>query len=475
MRRPKRYPAALLALVTAALLLGLSWSVVTPPFQAPDENSHFGYLQHLVEAGELPGDASRPLFSTEQTQAQLYSNADQAAAQPAQPMELRRSEYERWQAVDERLEFADRADGGGANPAASNPPLYYLSVAPGYVLTRDASIFTRLWAARALSAFWLVLTVTAAWMLAREFFVDQRAAVFVAGLAALAPMITFLSGTVTPDAALFAVWTVALWLGVRCLRSGLTSRRAAALGAVVGAAILVKATSYALLPAFAFVLAVGVWRSRRILPALGAATALLAVVAPWFVGARLFERSPAAQVGVVTDAPAFNVRELASYVWQYYLPELPFMTPYPSVAESLPAYDLLIKGTVGAFGWLEIEFPEFVYLAAALCVLAVVGGLIVALVRRRRLRSEVIFLCLVALALMAGLHYSEYQQLEGGAVNFIQGRYLLPLVSVAGLAVVAAAREAPRRLSEPLLASLLAALALLNVWAMALVLERFSA
>ena len=75
-------------------------------------------------------------------------------------------------------------------------------------------------------------------------------------------MMTFLSASVTPDAMMFALWSLVLWLGVRILRRGLTWPLALALFALAGAAGCVKATSYALIPAALFVLAVGLWRLR---------------------------------------------------------------------------------------------------------------------------------------------------------------------------------------------------------------------
>src|SRR4051794_25552206 len=76
--RRLRVPAPLAALLAAVFLLGVVWALITPAFQAPDENSHFGYLQSLADASELPGDLSRPLFSTEQRLAATASGADAA-------------------------------------------------------------------------------------------------------------------------------------------------------------------------------------------------------------------------------------------------------------------------------------------------------------------------------------------------------------------------------------------------------------
>jgi hypothetical protein len=50
-RGPRR-AALLCALV--AVLNALAWSLLVPPFQVPDEESHTGYVQYLAETGKVP-------------------------------------------------------------------------------------------------------------------------------------------------------------------------------------------------------------------------------------------------------------------------------------------------------------------------------------------------------------------------------------------------------------------------------------
>lgn len=469
-------PPALGALLLLALLLGLAWTLVTPPWQSPDENSHFGYVQHLVETGEIPGDPDRPSISTEQATAATLSGADQAAAQELAPMELRPAREREYERVAREFGEEQRSDGGGLNPAAFNPPLYYLSVAPAYLVFEDASVFTRLWAMRVLSLGWLLLSVLAGWLLARELFgPDPVAKVAIAGLAGLAPMTQFIGASVTPDAALYPLWTLALAVGVRLLRLGATPRRAAALGVLVGLAVLTKATSYVLVPAAGAALLAAAWRSRSALPVLVGAAVLAVTVAPWFLLSASLDRPAAAQVGVVAGQTGFQPNEFASYLWQYYLPRLPFMTEFRTVAETLPAYDLLIKGSFGQFGWLEVQLPEWVYVVVSGAVLLTLGTLLVQLVRRRRLTLPAAYLALLTVGLLAALHLGEYPQLKGGATNFIQGRYLLPLVGVAGAALVQATRGLPEARRRQGIGALLGLLLVVDAWGLWLTLERFHA
>ena len=480
----RRPPAPAVALVVASLLLALAWAFVTPPFQAPDENGHFAYLQSLVDGGRLPGNPNRSIFATEQTAAMDRSNSDQTAAQLATKMEWSPSAWDAWLEYDRTLDHPGRANGGGPVPAASNPPLYYLYDSLGYRAAAGGDLFARLLASRLVSALLLIVTVFAAWLLAGEALRGDRLLQLAAtGLVALAPMITFLSAAVTPDAMLFAAWTVALWLGVRILRRGVNAPSAAALLAAMGVAIVVKAASYALLPGALFVLVVGLHRRRPL--ALGriagiaaaAAGGLVATAGAWFVVARLLDRPAAAQISGASSTAGTNIRELLSYVWQYYLPRIPGQNAFPTVAHTLPAYDIWFKGVWGTFGWTELLFHNRVYLLLLLLSVVVVIAAASELWRTRASADKAIgaFLALVSISLFAGLHWSEYHLIKSGAGNFNQGRYLLPLAGVAGVVLAIGIRRLAPRRRPVAVAAVLGGLFALQVFALAISFTRFDA
>ena len=51
----------LIAFVNAAI-----WGVVVPPFQVPDEISHFGYAQYLAETGKPPPQGPGAQYSPQE-------------------------------------------------------------------------------------------------------------------------------------------------------------------------------------------------------------------------------------------------------------------------------------------------------------------------------------------------------------------------------------------------------------------------
>jgi 4-amino-4-deoxy-L-arabinose transferase-like glycosyltransferase len=396
--------------------------------------------------------------------------------------------YARWQADEKRLPGTAREDGGGPNPASTNPPLYYLYEAPAYLVAKAGDIYDRLYLMRVWSALLALVTATGAWLLAGELFDRRRSLQLVAAaVAGLQPMVTFLSAAVTPDSLLFALWTVALWLGVRVLKSGLTLGTGCALMAVVGLAVVTKASSWALVPAALIALGVGAHRLRatgqpRV--AVLVAAALLAFAIPaggWLVTAKALDR-PA--VNKVATAPGkasptitnFNVRELGSYVWQFYLPRLPFQNRFGGMP-GYPAYTVWVKTGWAAFGWLEVRFPQWVYaLLGAFTLAALLGAFAFLWSRRMDVDLAVVaFLAAVVLALLAGLHWTEFRTLVGGTGPFNQGRYLLPLIGLMGSAVAAAVALVPERRRPAVAGLVLGGLFALQAFSLAIVAGRFYA
>jgi 4-amino-4-deoxy-L-arabinose transferase-like glycosyltransferase len=178
------------------------------------------------------------------------------------------------------------------------------------------------------------VSVLGAWLLAGEVLGRRRLLqTAAAAVPALAPMFTFISASVSPDGMLYAVWTLALWLGVRAVKRGVPLLDGAAFFALVGLACTVKATSYALLVPTAFVAVLGLlarrpWRLGGLLRfAVAAAVPMALTLGAWVVVARATDHSAAAQVSAaaVAGTPAgggsagqggTNWREFASYLWQ---------------------------------------------------------------------------------------------------------------------------------------------------------------
>ena len=452
----RRLPLPLALLLGVVAVFGTGWSMMTAPWQTPDEIAHFAYVQTIAENGRLPGKQGDH-YSTELQQATIVTNS--------QPTIFHRYAHPEWARSRERVydreeEKLNRENGGGNQPSASYPPLYYAYLSVFYLAGKEGDIFLRLGLMRLGSMLWLLVTVVGVWLLAGQLFSRRRLPQLVAAATAgLWPMLGHVSAGVNPDGMLYALWTLALWAGVVILREGLTARRAAVFGAFVGLATITKVSALVLVPPALLLLAWAAWRGRDrralIAAALGAA-ALALPTAAWTGYSIASERvvyAQAAEIGETDVGRGFNAREFASYLWQFYLPRQDWQTDinhHVPVISELPLYNTWIGMSWGTYGWVTNWYKPWAYrIFAAITALITLLFLLTAALRRRwlrdrRSREPALFLAMVAAITVAALHWTDYQFYIVGKGLFAQGRYLFPLVGIGAAIVAYALTSLPR-------------------------------
>jgi MFS family permease len=448
--RPPPVPAPLKWLLAAVAITGVAWVLVVPPWQVPDEDAHFAYVQTIAELHRRPADDGRPALeaqkSSEQDLAERASGFLRSYQRlDAHPEWAERPERE-WRATPE----PSQEDGGGANAAGNNLPAYYLYAAVPYVIASGGDVLDRLYATRLFSVPLLLLFAVSVWLLAGEVLGrDRHAQLLAAAVAGLVPMATFVGSAVTPDAMLLPLWGLWFWLAARTLRR-LQWRDALFLTGLTVLAVCVKTASVALIPGLVWVGAVFLWR-RAERPPPRPRTAVLGAGAVIALGAL-------AAVALAAGTP----RQLGAYIWQFYSP---FDSGGYTLLPKWPLRDVWLEGTTGAFGWLEVRFPWPVYALLALLL----ATLLAALLPRLRLTPLALAFALPALALLAGLHLTELDMLLNEGQAFTQGRYLLPLLPLLALGVAAVVRRGV------LIGAVFGGLAAWQLASLAIVMARFHA
>jgi 4-amino-4-deoxy-L-arabinose transferase-like glycosyltransferase len=362
---PARKLAAGVFAVAAAITL--SWSLITPPFQAPDEQDHFAYAQQLAENGKAASqDPGLAEWSTSLTVA-LQSVRALAANEQAdgRPPWLRHDEHE-WKLRGGA--GASRKDGGGPTTAATHGPVYYGVMTVPYRLAGGASIWSQLELMRIFSGLLAALTVLLVFLAARE--VVPRRPLFAVGaalLVALNPMFTFIGASVNNDVGVNAAAALFLFLLLRATRRGFSIPLALALGATLGVLPVIKGTSYALyvVAAVALLALLLAQRNRKVVVGVVVTLAALVVVQVfWSSVAAGFGRTTFTTPGggaPVTSAGLWDTAGVSlGYLWQIFLPVLPSMYDHYPLHE-WPAYTIYVVRGWGSFGWYAIDFPAIVY------------------------------------------------------------------------------------------------------------------
>jgi hypothetical protein len=476
-------------LFAIAALNFICWSLITPPFQAPDEVDHYAYTQSLVERGEAPSrNPGSPLPRWAGSEALLLEEmsflTDHQVGDTTMPWSyLQERHYDR-----RVLEAPPHAnDGGGNETAATHGPIYYAALAPAYMLA-GSSPLAQLTLMRIASALIGALAVLFAFLLVRELAPGRPwLAVLAALLVAYEPMYGFISGAVNNDVGVNAGAAALEFLLLRMARRGVTWPWGLATGALLILLPIVKATSFSLYPIAGLALLVALWRHHRrradVLGWVGLALGALIVqelqvhlAGTFHPVATVSSSSASGAVGAVGVAREHPLGYLA-YLWELFLPRLSFMAPHFTGLGN-PAFTIFVKRGWAAFGWYDVLFAHWVYVVIALAmVLVPLLGL--AAIRRewpfvRRNLPELGLLVLTPLAVMAGFEAAFYTTGERGFLAEF-GRYEFPAMICLAALVVAALHAFGRRWALQIGVGLLVAMIALDYASQLLTLTTFYA
>ena len=464
-----------------AILNAVCWSVITPPFQVPDEPSHFAYVKQLADTHTLP---SSHKFEFSDEEARALIDLHEAALSVLPPTGAISSRVQQAKLEHDLAKEAQlpREGSNAAGVATSEPPLYYLLETIPYIVGSHGTLLTRLALMRLLSALFAGITAMFVFLFVRETLPATPAASVASGLSiAFAPLLGFVSGAVNPDSLLFAIAAALFFFLARAFRRGLTYRRAITIGAITAAGLLTKLNFVGLFPGVIVGLAVLALRTAR--PSrsfayrafgLGAGIAISPVVL--FAIINLTTNRPT--FGLISSAVSLlsrhgSIFSAISDTWQLFLPRLPGMKPYePGI---FTTRQIWFNGFIGQYGWVETAFPEWVYELAAIFGVAVLGACARTLVLLRRTvrerLAELVVYVTIGMGLLLLIGGAAYYGPE--AETYTQARYLLPLLALFGAGLGLATRAAGRRWVPVLGTILVLAMVADDIFSQLLVIARF--
>jgi hypothetical protein len=371
-------------------------------------------------------------------------------------------------------------DAAGALSASTYPPLFYAFLVPLFRLPGLDTATSRLYSIRVGSALFAGLLVVLTFLLIRELVADDTLAIAGAALIGLPPMISQASAIVNPDIGLAAACTGLAFACVRVANRGPTIARLLLVAAFAAGAVFMKpygVVAAATIGGPLLLFPLVVRRTGHAL-FLGTAVTVVGGIGLFIVSLRRF--------GLVNST---NLRYSVDYLWQFYLPPLPYMSEvFTDKALSLPVPAWPIWGItgVGDFGWVSTQLRlAWIELGAAsvgaVGVVAAAGWVF----RRRALsRSELVAVgsCVVALFLyLLGLHAAEVaQMLTGGPAQpiqgrILQGRYLIPVAPLFLAAVLVGLRAWSRRLALVSMGALIAVWFFISLAAINTVIQFYAA
>lgn len=413
-------------LLAAFVLMATVYSVVVPPFEAPDEIWHFAFIHHLATGQGLPVSEpqTQALWRQQGVQAPLYYLA--AAALTGW---IDQSDFPAlyWRA---NLHAAIGRPDATAN---RNYLVHYPQERwpwRGAILALHLSRFLSIgWAAVAVWAIYRTLSalVGPAWALPATAFV------------AFIPQFVFISATANNDNALNALAALVLWrvtvLWQRPLSGGsirpwqpfLTT------GVVLGLALLAKLSALGLAAVVGVTLLAMAWRARS-----------------WRL---LFEGTVALAAPALLIAGWWYVRNWRLYgdplAWNVWEANILLRLRPADGRTVLAELESLEWSFWGLFGWLNVAFPAWVYRGLRWLEIAIAIGWVGAAIRLWRQRPRpalpaAAMLPVVWLALLA-VSWLRFMRVAPAA----QGRYFFPALAALALLFLAALWALPSRWRLP--------------------------
>jgi hypothetical protein len=272
------------AIVAAFILLGFTYSVVTPTFEASDEKWHYPMVKYIADNGSLPvqepGVETRGVEATpwrqEGSQAPLYYAISAAAT-----FWIDTSDMETVRHLNPHVDAGATPD-GNVNLVVHDPTRERFPWHGTVLAVRVIRLLSVLMGAGA---------VTLTYRIAREVLPGRPAlALGAAAIHAFTPMFVFISASVNNDTLAVLLSSLGLWLLIKIsnlqspnLRPSVTHYLT--LGVVLGLAALTKSQALALAPLTALVVTVRAVRRQSWSEFLvgGLATALpLLLIAGWW-------------------------------------------------------------------------------------------------------------------------------------------------------------------------------------------------
>jgi 4-amino-4-deoxy-L-arabinose transferase-like glycosyltransferase len=430
----------LIFILVVFIALGVTYSVITPLFEAPDEVWHYLYVQNLTSGQGLPvltGRQGTLLDQKEAHQPPLYYALGAALTFWIDSSNLPQ--------VAQRNPFA--AIGAPSSDGNKNVVLHGTDDEFPY---HGAALAVHI--VRLLSVLLGAATVTATYMLARELFPEQRwLAEGSAAFVAFNPQFLFVSGAVSNDALVttLSAWTLVLL--VRVIKTGLTPMRVVVLGLLIATATLSKLAGLGLLPLAILVIGIAAWRRRSLGMFLAANAALIAIVAIfdgwWFVRNVQLYGDPLASAAMVA---VFGTRKIAP-------------TP-PDLLRELIEADISFWAV---FGWMNVLADEIVYVFVRLLPLLALLGFIVTVWHNRyhssRITHYVLHLAIVVLwmVIVTASLVQWTSQVTGP-----QGRLLFPALPAIALFLVLGISQLVARAWRPRLIAFVSSVLFLIALAM---------
>jgi hypothetical protein len=421
--REARVVAALL--VGLALVRGVLYCAVIPPWQAPDEFLHFEYAKLIAEKGRLVvTDADRSLPLQQAIIASLVKYDYWHVGYSLYPVDP----------VSPPQDF-NAFLGYGGRSQLYQPPLYYALAALCLWPFRAQDMAVQLYAVRLFSVILGAVTVFLAFLTARELFPEDRFLIIgVPAFVALLPMHAFISASANPDNLAKVIGSLAIYVLVRGLHRGFSWAGVAGIALLIVAAWYTKRTVLFIVPLALIALLLSLWGQplHSLLNRRRLAWFLVVLAAGVGSGFLLWWRLRGLWDRFAAQAAGYLI--LPKDLWRFLFDERHRGSEAQAFYQA--AFQATFESFWARFGWMALRLDGLWYQLIALASLAALGGMVLSILRMARRpemwtlgqRKGLLLLALAGIFAVGIIFLGmlQVQTFQPGALP--QGRYLFPVI-----------------------------------------------
>lgn len=248
-------------LAVASILL--VYSVVTFPFEIPDENAHYSSINFLNYMGRMPIMRDKDNLSVEELETEkifgIVEGQNKYSYHPDFRMEYLPGLVGKYENEIKQLNTDSNRKTFSTYQAATYPPLYYRLSLPFYRLVGSSDILTRVFVTRLSSVILTGITIVVAYYLGLLVFSSKSYAVTLAFMTLFFPMTGYVGSGVNSDNLHNLLFGVASLLSLKLIRDGWSRNLSFYIGIVIGLDLITKPQGYILFPIFAIAVLIR-WR-----------------------------------------------------------------------------------------------------------------------------------------------------------------------------------------------------------------------
>lgn len=425
-------PKLLKLLLIAAFFNALSWIVLIPIWQYPDEQAHFVQVQDIAELGKTPVgvDTSEEIAVSEKilgTERDGFGN-NRYTYHPEFNIDYSDTNEGLFENYIESFDKSSRTN-LVKKEATHNPPLYYFLGALFYKAFSWGDLFTRVFAIRIMSAILFLVLVFVAYKIAFIIFENELLRIALPTLVAFKPMLVFASTGVLPDVLTNLLFTLIIYLSLKILLGGLSKKLMLKVFIVILLGALTRQQFLISLPIIFIAIFYQFFNNRKqfkkyIFPA----------VSFLFTGFLLTFLIPQLAYLRNLSLPEIAQPDMRLLFSNNFIEHLKISLEQ-TFSQTLPWY-------WGVYRWLSYTPPPIVYQIINRILIVAVIGVLIAIFRPIIKRSATYLdTSLYFLIIASSIYYAViiiwdyYFRLDHNFSFGIQGRYFFPLI-VAHLAVI---------------------------------------